>query len=97
MYNNTIICADKAVAGSGSINSGAPPVTMVAETASQLQWGTQVLGQLQPSTITLARDMSMPADSWPHGLVVNKSMVLAGLPPPTPRTLLDLYQVKHMP
>ena len=89
MYNTTITCS----AGSGSVSSAAPPVTLVAETAAQLQWGIQVLGQLQPSTITLARDMSVPADSWPHGLVVNKSMVLAGLPPPALRTILDLYQV----
>ena len=94
MYNTTITCTEEAVAGSGSVGSGAtPPVTLVAETAAQLQWGIQVLGQLQPFTITLARDMSVPADSWPHGLVVNKSMVLAGLPPPSQRTLLDLYQV----
>ena len=93
MYNTTITCTEEAVAGSGSVSSGAPPVTLVAETAAQLQWGIQVLGQLQPSTIMLARDMSVPADSWPHGLVVNKSMVLAGLPPPALRTILDLYQV----
>ena len=92
MYNTTITCTEEAVAGS-SVSSGAPPVTLVAETAAQLQWGIQVLGQLQPSTITLARDMSVPADRWPQGLVVNMSMVLEGLPPPAPRTLLDLYQV----
>ena len=99
MYNTTIKCVEAvvAVAASSAVNSGAPPVTLVAETAAQLQWGIQVLGQLQPSTITLARDMSVPADSWPRGLVVNKSMVLAGLPPPAQRTLLDLYQVRNSP
>ena len=74
----------------------APTPTLVAETAQQLQWGTQLLGQLQPSTITLARDMSVPADgSWPVRLFVNRSMVLAGLPPPAPRTVLDMYQVRR--
>ena len=38
--------------------------------------------------------MSVPADTWPKGLLVNRSMVLTGLPPPAPRTLLDLYQVR---
>ena len=68
----------------------------MAETAGQLLTGIQLLGQLQPFTITLARDMSVPADSWPKGLRVNRSMVLAGLPPPGPRTLLDLYKVHDL-
>ena len=91
MYNTTLTCM--AVAG-GAVAT-APPVSLVAETAQQLLRGIQLLGQLQPSTITLARDMSVPADTWPQNLVVNRSMVIAGLPPPAPRTLLDLYQVWH--
>ena len=90
MLNTTLTCM--AVAG-GAVAT-APPVTLVAETAQQLLRGIQLLGQLQPSTITLARDMSVPADTWPKGLVVNRSMVLTGLPPPAPRVLLDLYQVR---
>ena len=101
IYNTTLTCRAVAVANGTSpplvTPAAPPPVTLVAETALQLLWGIQILGQLQPSTITLARDMSVPADSWPQGLVVNKSMVLAGLPPPAPRTLLDLYQVWHIP
>ena len=92
MYNTTLTCT--AVA-EGDVAT-APPVTLVAETGQQLLRGIQLLGQLQPSTITLARDMSVPADTWPHDLVVNRSMVMAGLPPPAPRTLLDMYQVRHL-
>ena len=88
VYNTTLTCGAPATAV-----DAAPPVTLVAETAAQLLTGIQLLGRLQPSTITLARDMSVPAGSWPKGLMVNRSMVLAGLPPPGPRTLLDLYQV----
>ena len=99
MYNNTLTCESVAAvtaAGGGTRNAPyapPPPVTLVAETAQQLLRGIQLLGRLQPSTITLARDMSVPADSWPAGLKVTQSLVLAGLPPPAPRTLLDMYQV----
>ena len=65
----------------------------MAETAQQLLVGLQLLGQLQPFTITLAKDMSVPAASWPNGTLVGYAVVLAGLPPPAPRTILDLYQV----
>ena len=92
IYNTTLTCGVVAP-GAGS---PAPPVTLVAETAGQLLAGIQLLGQLQPFTITLARDMSVPADTWPKGLRVNRTMVLAGLPPPAPRTLLDLYQVRAL-
>ena len=54
-----------------------------------------MLGQLKPFTIILVRDVRVPADTWPKDLLVNQSMVLTGLPPPAPRTLLDLYQVRH--
>ena len=67
---------------------------LVAETAQQLQVGLQLLGRLQPFTITLVKDMSVPASSWPKGIVVDYAMVLEGLPPPAPRTILDLYQVR---
>ena len=87
IVNTTLTCV--ALAG-----ASAPPVTLVAQTSQQLQQGIQLLGQLQPFTITLARDMSVPAGSWPAGLVVNNLMVLTGLPPPAPRTILDLYQVR---
>ena len=91
IYNTTLTCAQVAD------SPAAPPLTLVAETAQQLLQGIRLLGQLQPSTITLARDMSVPADSWPGSdLLVDKSLVLAGLPPPAPRTLLDLYQVRRM-
>ena len=101
MYITTLTCTEGghtgATAGSTPTPPAAlaapPPVTLVAETAQQLLWGIRVLGQLQPFTILLVRDMSMPADTWPKDLLVNRSMVLAGLPPPAPRTLLDLYQV----
>ena len=91
VYNTTLTCSPAAAAGAAS---GTPPVNFVAETPQQLLWGIKLLGQLQPSTITLARDMSVPADTWPTGLIVNRSMVLTGLTPPAPRTLLDLYQVR---
>ena len=91
IYNTTLTCM---VSGSAT-STVAPPVTLVAETSQQLLQGIRLLGQLQPFTIMLARDMDVPADTWPKGLLVNKSMVLAGLPPPAPRTLLDLYQVRH--
>ena len=90
MYNTTLTCLAVAAL---SPTPPPPPVTLVAETAQQLLQGIQLLGQLQPSTITLVRDMSVPADCWPAGLKVSKSLVLAGLPPPAPRTLLDMYQV----
>ena len=90
IYNTTLTCGAAAASNAAATP---PPVTLVAETAQQLLRGIQLLGQLQPSTITLARDMSVPADTWPKGLVVNRSMVLTGLPPPAPRVLLDLYQV----
>ena len=94
VYNTTLTCrpAD-AAAASGA--AGTPPVNFVGETPAQLLQGIQLLGQLQPFTITLARDMSVPADTWPTGLLVNMSMVLTGLPPPAPRTLVDLYQVRR--
>ena len=92
IYNTTLTCRATTSVGS---DVAPPPVTLVAETAAQLLLGIQLLGQLQPSTITLARDMSVPADTWPKGLMVNRSLVLAGLPPPAPRTLLDMYQVGH--
>ena len=38
---------------------------LVAEAAQQLQVGLQLLGQLQPFTITLVKDMSVPTSSWP--------------------------------
>ena len=86
MINTTLTCAGAAVV--------APPVTLVAETSQQLSVGIRLLGQLLPSTIILAQDMRVPADgSWPVDLVVNMSLVLTGLPPPAPRTVLDLYQV----
>ena len=91
IYNTTLTCS---VSGSAT-STVAPPITLVAETSQQLLLGIQLLGQLQPFTIMLARDMGVPVDGWPKGLLVNKSMVLAGLPPPAPRTLLDLYQVRH--
>ena len=84
MYNTTLTCRAAAVP---------PPVSLVAETAYQLQLGIRLLGQLQPFTITLAQDMTVPAPSWPTNLTVNVSMVLAGLPPPATRIILDLYQV----
>ena len=89
IYNTTLTCS---VSGSAT-STVAPPITLVAETSQQLLLGIQLLGQLQPFTIVLARDMAIPADTWPKGLLVNKSMVLEGLPPSAPRTLLDLYQV----
>ena len=67
----------------------------MAETAQQLLVGLQLLGQLQPFTITLAKDMSVPAASWPSGISVSYAVVLAGLPPPAPRIILDLYQVRR--
>ena len=67
----------------------------MAETVQQLLAGLQLLGQLQPFTITLAKGMSMPAASWPGGITVGHAVVLAGLPPPAPRTILDLYQVRR--
>ena len=92
MHNTSLICGS---ASGPNIVAAAPEVTLVAETSQQLLTGIQVLGQLVPSTIILARDMNVPADgSWPEDLLVNMSMVLAGLPPPAPRTLLDLYQVR---
>ena len=93
VYNTTLTCRPAAAAASGA--AGTPPVNLVAETPAQLLQGIQLLGQLQPFTITLARDMSVPADTWPTGLRVNRSMVLTGLQPPAPRTLLDLYQVRR--
>ena len=91
IYNTTLTCG----AAAANDTSTSPPVTLVAETSAQLLQGIQLLGRLQPFTITLARDMRVPADTWPgEGLLVNRSMVLAGLPPPAPRTLLDLYQVR---
>ena len=92
IFNTTLTCTATAAVG-GGVSTGSlapPPVMFVAETAAQLLVGIQLLGQLQPSTITLAHDMSLPVGSW---LRVNRSMVLAGVPPPAPRTLLDLYQV----
>ena len=94
MYNTTLTC-EAAVSVAASSPYAPPPVTLVAETAAQLLAGIQLLGQLAPSTITLARDMSVPVATWPAGLLVNQSMVLAGLPPPAPRTLLDMYQVSR--
>ena len=100
MYNTTLTCSP-AAAAAGVVGEAAaatadnnPAVTLIVETAAQLLWGIQLLGQLQPSSITLARDMGVPADTWPKGLLVNRSMVLTGLPPPAPRTLLDLYRVR---
>ena len=94
VYNTTLTCRPVASSGSGA-DVPPPPVNLVAETPAQLLLGIQLLGQLQPFTITLARDMSVPADTWPTGLKVNRSMVLTGLQPPAPRTLLDLYQVRR--
>ena len=74
--------------------AGTSNALLMAKTAQQLQVGLQLLGQLQPFTITLVNDMSVPASSWPKGIVVNYAMVLAGMPPPAPRTILDLYQVR---
>ena len=92
IYNTTLIC-EAAAAGSPP----APPITLVAETAQQLLLGIQLLGQLQPSTIILAHDMSVPADgSWPAGLLVNQSMVLTGQLH-SGRTVLDMYQVGNRP
>ena len=85
MYNTTLTCVASAATS--------PQVTLAAASAQQLLWGIQVLGQLQPSTIILTHDMAVPADSWPKGLMLNRSMVMGGLPPPAPRTVLDLYQV----
>ena len=70
----------------------------MAETWQQLMTGLSLLGQLQPFTITLARGMSVPADAnWTRGLSVRYPFRLAGLPPPAPRTILDLYQVSPKP
>ena len=81
IFNTTLTCEVAVAAGSPA----APMPTLMAETVQQLQWGIQLLGQLQPSTINLLRDMSVPADgTWPRGLYVNRSMVLAGLPAPAP-------------
>ena len=88
IYNTTLGC----VAEAGG--PPAPTVTLVAETPAQLQWGILLLGLLQPFTVILPRDMTVPVDSWPAGLVLNASMVLRGLPPPNPRTILDLNQVR---
>ena len=104
MYATSVTCGTvaattaTAAAVASTASSSAPdtlPTFLVAETAGQLLQGIQLLGQLQPSTIILARDMAVPADTWPKGLLVNQSMVLAGLPPPAQRTLLDLYQVRQ--
>ena len=105
IYNTTLTCVAPAAAAppaNGTAGSAAavaeaasdtPPVTLVAVSPSQLLWGIQLLGQLQPSTVILARDVGVPASTWPKGLLVNKSLTIRGLPPPAPRTLLDLYQV----
>ena len=95
IYNTSLTCTVSGSATSTVAGSRGPPVTLVAETSQQLLLGIQLLGQLQPFTIMLARDMGVPVDGWPKGLLVNKSMVLAGLPPPAPRTLRDLYQGRH--
>ena len=93
MLNTTLACGPLSVGN--TTTTPAPTIaTLVVESWQQLLLGIQLLGQLLPSTIILARDISVPADArWPGGLLVNNSMVLAGLPPPAPRTLLDLYQV----
>ena len=88
IVNTTLTCVAETQA------TPPPEVRLVAETAQQLQQGLELLGQLQPFTITLARDMAVPVDTWPRGLLVQVPMVLAGLPPPAPRTLRDLYQVR---
>ena len=77
------------------ITPGSATAKVVAETSQQLLQGILLLGQLQPFLVSLVQDMAVPAATWPRGLVVNSSMVIAGLPPPAPRTILDLYQV-HM-
>ena len=96
IYNTTLTCGAAVAAANSTtpVTLVAPPVTLVAETALQLLWGIRVLGKLQPSTIILPRDMAVPADTWPKGLLVNRSMVLTGLSPPAQRTILDLYQVR---
>ena len=89
IYNTTFTCMIAAAAG----GPPAPPITLMAGTAQQLLQGIQLLGQLQPFTIILTHDMSMPADgSWPAGLLVNQSMVLTGQLH-AQRTVLDMYQV----
>ena len=75
------------------ITPGSATAKVVAETSQQLLQGILLLGQLQPFLVSLVQDMAVPAATWPRGLVVNSSMVIAGLPPPAPRTLLDMYQV----
>ena len=71
MTNTTLSCSAAAAAT-------APAITLVAETAVQLLAGIRLLGQLQPFTIVLARDMHVPASTWPAGLLVNHSMVRGG-------------------
>ena len=89
IFNTTLTCS---AAAAGSLSSP-PPTMFVAENPAQLLMGIRLLGQLHAFAIILARDMTVPADTWPAGLLVNRSMVLAGLPPPARRTVLDLYQV----
>ena len=90
IYNTALTCMAAAAGG-----PPAPPITLMAETAQQLLQGIQLLGQLQPFTIILTHDMSMPADgSWPAGLLVNQSMVLTGQLH-AQRTVLDMCQVGH--
>ena len=94
IVNTTLTCVAVASTASMTQVTAPPGVRLVAETPQQLQHGLELLGQLQPFTITLARDMTIPVDTWPRGLLVEVPMLLAGLPPPAPRTLLDLYQVR---
>ena len=63
IYNTTLTCL--LAGGTAGSAEAAPPVTLVAESVQQLLWGMQVLGQLQPFTIMLARDMSVPSSTWP--------------------------------
>ena len=96
MLNTSLTCEGSVAVGGGNPIVHIPAISLLAETAQQLMLGIQLLGQLQPATIVLVRDMQVPADgSWPKGLVVNMSLVLTGLPPPAPPTLLDLYQVSR--
>ena len=91
IYNTSLTCVPSAGGGS---SLASPMFTLVVETWPQLLTGIQLLGCLGPSTMTLARDMTLPADLWPPGLTVNQSLLLAGLPPPALRTILDLYQAR---
>ena len=89
IFNTTLTCS----AAAGSSPSNTLAATFIAETVQQLLTGIQLMGQLLPSSISLVRDMTVPADTWPKGLLVNQTLYLMGLQPPFRRTMLDLYQV----